>query len=94
MCDCRKDIEGRLLDRVKGQVPEGSKDLSVALGGYAFLMGEGTLEMKNVMPINIEYQVPVKKQPGAFKRKKQTMNMTGNFCMFCGEKYTKEGETA
>lgn len=91
MCDCRSDIEKRLLERVKGKIPEGSKNLEVSLGGCAFLFGEdGGLDMKNVMPINIEYQAPVKRQPGTFKTKKQKMNMTDNYCMFCGEKYAKE----
>ena len=98
MCNCRSDIEARLLEKVKGQLPEDIKDLSVTLGGYAFFLG-GDVTMKNVLPINVEYKAPIKPKKGApapaitaFKTKKQTMNMTGNYCMFCGEKYKKEGD--
>lgn len=88
MCNCRSEIEAKLLESVKGQLPGDIKDLTVELGGYAFMLG-AELQMKNIMPINVEYQAPVKKAPGTFKPKKQTMNMTGSYCMFCGEKYAK-----
>lgn len=88
MCNCRVDIEKRLLANVQAQLPEGSKGLTVSLDGYGFMFGgPGGLTIKNVMPIAIEYQEPVKKRPGEFKAKKKKMNMTGNCCMFCGEKY-------
>lgn len=93
MCKCRSDIEARLVDRIKDQIPEGSKELSVRLEGYALVFGDDLgLTMKNVLPIKIEYQAPVKK--GGFKTKKQTMNMTGNYCMFCGGKYPVKEESA
>lgn len=93
MCNCRSEIETRLVDHVKKQIPEGAVDLGVKLEGYAFMLGEGTLEMKNVMPIAISYRYPTKgtaKKPSVMREKKQTMNMQGNYCMFCGEKYDKD----
>jgi hypothetical protein len=92
MCNCRTDIEQKLHAHILTQIPEGSKDLCVRLNGYALLMGEGTLDMKNVMPIDIEYAAPIKRKPGEFKVKHTTQNMTGNYCMFCGEKYEKDAE--
>lgn len=77
MCDCRSDIEKRLLDHVGKQLPEGSRNLSVSLQGYAFGVTDGGMKMQNVMPIAVEYEEPVKKKPGEFKRKKQTQNMWG-----------------
>lgn len=93
MCECRSDIEKRLVEHVKAQIPESAVDLSVSLNGYAFMLGEGSLEMKNVMPISIAYRAPTKgtkTKPSVMRDKKQTMNMTGNYCMFCGEKYEKD----
>ncbi len=92
MCDCRSNIETRLLDKIAAQIPEGSKNLSTKLGGYAFLLGGSGIAMRNVMPIDIEYEEPIKKRPGEFKRKRQKMSMHGNFCMFCGEKYVKDAD--
>ncbi|WP_324731008.1 hypothetical protein [Pseudomonas paeninsulae] len=74
------------MAKIKEQIPAGAVGLSVELGGYAFIVGgPDGIKMKNVMPINIEYQAPNKK--GDMKTKKQTMNLTGNYCMLCGEKY-------
>lgn len=99
MCNCRSDIEARLLERVKGQLPGDVQDLTVSLEGYAFMFG-ASITMKNVMPIRIQYRAPIKPKKGApalivtaLKDKKQTMSMTGSYCMFCGEKYEKADET-
>lgn len=93
MCNCRSDIEARLVEKVSQQMPEGSRNLSVSLGGgYAFLLGGSGIAMRNVMPIDIEYEEPLKKRPGEFKRKRPKLSMHGNYCMFCGVKYEKDAD--
>lgn len=102
MCNCRSDIEGRLLERMRGQLPADIQELSVSLEGYALFMGGADgVGMKNVMPIRIDYKVPVKPKKGAptpsvtaLKDKKQTMNMVGSYCMFCGVKYEEDANNS
>lgn len=85
MCDCRSRIESKLLEDLPGKLPEGHKDLSVRLEGYALMMGQGTMQSRQIMPVEVTYQAPTRK--GEMKPKKQTLNMAASHCMFCGEKY-------
>ena len=93
MCNCRSQIEEKLLERAKQNAPEGSKDVSVELKGYALILS-GSITQKNCMPIAIEYSVPVKKAPGTFRTKTEKTTMIGSYCMFCGEKYERDQEQA
>lgn len=90
MCNCREEIEARLLECAKGDVPEGAKDLSVSLKGYGFAIVGNRMEMRNVMRGSVDYQAPVKKHPGTFRQKSEPINIVGSYCMFCGEKYQKD----
>lgn len=88
MCNCRKDIEAKLLEDIPTQLPAGHQRLSVSLEGYALMFGEGVMQSRQIMPIQVKYQAPTK--AGVMKDKKQTMNMAASYCMFCGEKYDKD----
>lgn len=89
MCNCRENTEKRLVERVRGQIPSEATGLSVSLEGYALLFGGSDgVTMKNCMPVKIQYSAPNRK--GDIKLKKESINMIGNYCMFCGEKYAKE----
>ena len=84
-CECRSTLEDRLREKVRGQLPEGARSFSGHLEGYAFIMGEGnSLGMQPVMPFRVEYEAPKKRGDG-FAKKKQTFNITANFCPFCGK---------
>lgn len=89
MCECRENTEKRLVERVRGQIPAEATGLSVSLEGFALIFGgEDGITMKNYMPVKIEYSAPNRK--GNIKLKKESLNMMGNYCMFCGVKYEKE----
>ena len=85
MCNCRQETEARLLESLPKLLPEGHQNLSARLTGYALMMGNGTMQSRQIMPIDITYQAPTK--AGVMKDKRQSMSMQANYCMFCGEKY-------
>jgi hypothetical protein len=82
-CECKKDIEEKLLTRFKERSPEANLH-EVSLQGYTLIIGD-KLESKGYMPIQTEASFPLRK--GGFKTKKQTQNMVFTFCPFCGVKY-------
>ncbi|AYN94397.1 hypothetical protein EAW52_10715 [Pseudomonas sp. LTJR-52] len=87
MCTCKSDNEKRLTDHVAKQLPEGAKNLSVRLTGYSLCITNGEMKALQTMPVEIEYDAPVKKSPGSFKPKKQKSFLAARYCMFCGEAY-------
>jgi hypothetical protein len=88
MCTCKQDTEARLLEALPAELPEGFKGLSARLTGYAMMFGGQRAQFKQVMPIEVTFQVPTK--AGVMKDKKRSMSMLANYCMFCGEKYDKD----
>ena len=83
-CECRKDLEQKMLENFKRQNPD-AQDVSVSMAGYAFqLVGNG-MRMVNVMPCKIIYKNTVKRT-GQQKDRQKTINIAGNYCMFCGQK--------
>lgn len=88
MCNCKKDIETRLLERFKAQEPD-AKDHSVELQGYGLALLENNLLSIPCMPFKTSANFPLKK--GGSKVKSQTASMYFNFCPFCGEKIEKGG---
>lgn len=87
MCECRQKNEARLLEAIPTQLPEGATDIGARLQGYALMMGDGVMTSRQVMPFEVTYKLPTK--AGVIKDKKQSMSLTANYCMFCGEKYDK-----
>ena len=80
MCDCKKDIEAKLLERFVEQTPaaEGHK---VKLQGYGLIFGAAASE-RAYMPIEATASHLLKK--GGMKSKTTKQNMFFNFCPFCG----------
>lgn len=87
MCDCKNDIESKLLDRFKNYAPD-AKSHEVRLAGYTIIITDGGLVLKGCMPIELSADRPLKK--GGFKHKKETQQMIFSYCPFCGRKYGKE----
>lgn len=83
MCNCRQEIEKKLLKKFQEESPE-AKEHSVELMGYALIFGD-TLKLKGCMPIKQLAQFPLKK--GGFKKKEVKLNMMFTYCPFCGVKY-------
>ncbi|GAB2798892.1 hypothetical protein GCM10027040_27270 [Halomonas shantousis] len=94
-CECRSRIEEKLRAKVMEQLPEGARDFVGTLEGYAFIMTDNMgLGMQPVMPFKVEYEAPKKRGDG-FTKKKQTVNITANYCPFCGKAAkSPEGEVA
>lgn len=87
MCNCKDDIEKRLLSRFITQHPE-AKEHSARLSGYSLVIIENTIKQKGCMPIELTAAHPLKK--GGFKAKTDRSNMIFSYCPFCGDKYEKE----
>jgi hypothetical protein len=83
MCDCRKEIEKKLLERFKQQKPD-AKNHAVILNGYSYVVRDGFHE-KGYMDILTNADYPLKK--GGFRNKNETQKMFFSFCPFCGQKY-------
>lgn len=85
-CDCKLNIEARLLTRFKDQTPE-ANDHSVSLDGYGLAIIDNSIVTMPYMPIKLTANHPLKK--GGFKRKTENSNMFFNYCPFCGVKVEK-----
>lgn len=82
-CNCKSEIEQKLLTRFKEQSPEAQQH-DVTLTGYALILGD-KLEQKGCMKLEATADFPLKK--GGSKSKKQIQNMVFTFCPFCAVKY-------
>jgi len=83
-CDCSTRVENKMKELAREQLPEGARNFTASLEGYAFIMGKGmTMDVQPVMPFRVEYEAPKKRGDG-FAKKKQVMNVTANYCPFCG----------
>lgn len=90
-CVCRSKLEENLSKKAQSQLPEGFRNFTGSLEGYVFVMGKGNaMDMQPAMSFKVEYEAPKKRGDG-FTKKKQVMNITANFCPFCG-KPTKADE--
>ncbi len=85
MCNCRNDLQDRLLKSVKEQLPADATNIKITLTGYGFFMEGNTLVTKPVMPAEVTYQQPLKKEPSRLKDKKMKQSLIASFCPFCGE---------
>jgi hypothetical protein len=89
MCDCRKDLESRLLERFIEQKP--GTEHKAQLSGYGFVFSaDNTMTMRGCMPAEMSYMHTLKN--GKVKLKKLVQNMLFTFCPFCGQRYDFEPE--
>lgn len=86
MCDCKKEMETKLLESISKKKPE-AQDLKVELSGYVVMLNGNSLELRPVMPINIEYIHTLKN--GTQKKKKETISFALKHCPFCGEEVVR-----
>lgn len=85
-CDCRKELEAKLLERFKTQTP-GAKSHEAQLKGYSIALFGDAWSLVGVMPIELIAEHPLKK--GGFRVKRETSNMIFTYCPFCGKKYNE-----
>jgi hypothetical protein len=89
-CECRSTLESKIREKVQSQLPEGYRNFTGSIEGYVFIMRAGlTMGMQPAMPFKVEYEAPKKRGDG-FTKKKETINITANFCPFCGERAVPE----
>lgn len=88
-CNCRDDIEKKLLDRFKAQQLDATEHL-VTLAGYTFVIVDGDMVETGYMPFALEAVYSLKN--GKTKRKTSRHNMIFSYCPFCGERYPLKQE--
>lgn len=82
MCNCKKEMETKLLETIKKQRPDAAL-LKVELGGYSVIISGNKMDYRPTTPINISYLHTFKN--GSQKTKKETMPFALKHCPFCGE---------
>lgn len=85
MCNCKEDLEAKLLAQYISAEPK-ARDHGAELKGYTFVMGE-KITVKGKMDIEYSASFTVK---GEFKKRKRTGTMIFTYCPFCGKKYDEE----
>lgn len=88
MCDCKTELEVKLLERVKEALPD-STNHSVEIEGYVFGISGNSMFSCQAMTVAIKHTVTVKKT-GLQKQKTEKQKMMASYCMFCGEKRVKD----
>jgi hypothetical protein len=83
MCDCKKQIEAKLLEHFKASAPEAA-DHEIELEGYGLAVVDNTMTVRPFAPYKAAALFPLKK--GGMKRNVKTGVMGFSFCPYCGEK--------
>lgn len=86
-CECRKEIEARLLARFKEQNPS-SANHKVRLTGYTMLFGSDHLEERAAGLFIANHDVTAKN--GNVRNRRIEQSMLFNYCPFCGKSATKQ----
>ncbi len=81
MCNCKKEMEARLLEKCS---QEPGEDHKIKLMGYGYILSDNKLEYRPVMPIEHTYMHTAKN--GNKKSKTDKISMVLSHCPFCGEK--------
>jgi hypothetical protein len=89
-CDCRENIEKKLLTRFKEQEPD-AKDHHVRLDGYCFVIINNNDFDSNGRMV-IESEAIFKLKNGKTKLKKSKQNMLFTYCPFCAKPYEDKEE--
>ena len=82
-CNCKADLEAKLLKMFQEQTPEATNHY-VELKGYGMVVVGNTLKLQGYMPAAVSATYPLKK--GGTREKTTTRSMFFSFCPFCGTK--------
>lgn len=81
-CNCKSEMEERLAEAVKKQLPEGFTEYSAGLQGYSLILSD---PMEERFSIKIQGECQVPKKAGGTKRHKIDTSVLAGYCPFCGE---------
>ena len=90
-CNCKADIEAKLLERFKSETPDGV-DHSVSMSGYGFGIVGNKMITRPYAEVTRAAQMP--RKAGGFTHKRTKLNMFFSYCPFCGTPVIDESETA
>lgn len=91
-CNCRSDIESKLLERFKSETPTWHNH-AVTLSGYGFCIVEDKVITRPYAEVNRVADMP--KKSGGYSVKRTKLNMYFTYCPFCGKPVVdKEGGAA
>lgn len=90
-CNCKKEIEAKLLAKAIAQYPEATEHKASLSKGYSLIIDKQSGECRDVarMPLEITAMFPLRN--GNVKSKTIKMSMFFSFCPFCGVKYEEKG---
>lgn len=91
MCECKEDLERRLEERFKADLPDGYRNYDARLGCYGLTLGQ-SLSLAFLVPYTGDVDVP-KKTGGGMKRQKIKSSIKARYCPFCGEPFDGEPGT-
>lgn len=84
MCNCKSDIEAKLVEQYRAKYPD-AEGHSATLEGYGFVIRDNTTHQTPYMPIKFGAGHKAKKT-GLERWKTGKGIMSFRFCPFCGEK--------
>jgi len=88
-CNCKKELEEKLVQRFKEQNPE-AVEHGCVIGGYGLALVGNRMKQRGFMEVKSTARFPLKK--GVIKEKTLKQSMFFSYCPFCGVSAT--GETA
>ena len=89
MCNCRSDIESKLLENYKAITP-GATLHQIKLTGYGFFLSGNHLIEQGKM--GIEGEAVHRLKNGNSKPKKIKQDMAFTYCPFCAQPYDAEAD--
>lgn len=80
-CNCRSDIEAKLLERFKSEAPTGENH-AVSISGYGFCIVGNEMTMRPYAEVTKSADMP--KKAGGWSLKRSKLNMYFSYCPYCG----------
>lgn len=86
MCECKEDIERRVLEKFKHEHPDATGH-EAEMGGYAIVFGKGG-GLRPAARIDLTAKGLTK--TGKDKAIRSKVSMLATYCPYCGEKFVKD----